>query len=127
MDAYYHFEVDPARNIVRLKLAGFFNETNLQAFLAARATAFAKLKGPPNSHVTLVDVRDMKIQSQDMVASFRHLLTDERYFARRFAFVVGSTLARMQLLRALDERRARTFATTEEAEAWLFAKEEAAA
>lgn len=127
MDAFHHFEVDHARNLVRLTLAGFFDESSLQTFAAARTTAFAKLRCAPNSHLVLVDIRDMKIQSQEVVARFGELLSDRRFFARRLAFVVGSTLARLQLLRALKSRQAQTFTSSKDAEAWLFAGDAIAA
>ena len=108
-------------------MAGLFTAPDIAAFLEARRKAHAALGCAPNRHLTLNDVREMKIQTQDMVAAFRYMLSDPDYRSRRLAFVAAPTLARGQLLRALQERDARCFETVEEAEAWLFAEERSAA
>ena len=46
------------------------------AFRAARAVEHAKLTCGPNRHLTLNDVRGMKMQAQDVVAAFQSLLAD---------------------------------------------------
>ena len=89
------------------------------AFLAARRDAHAKLRCAPNRHVTINDLRGMKIQSQAMVDTFRAVLADPLYRSRRLAFVVGPTLARTQLIRAIAGRDARCFDDAWAAEAWL--------
>jgi len=105
-------------------MAGLFTRKDIAAFLEARERAHAELGCAPNMHVTLNDVTDMKIQSQEIVAAFRMMLSDPAYRSRRLAFVAAPTLARGQLLRALQDRdgQARCFNTVEEAEAWLLAE-----
>lgn len=120
MSARFHFEVDPARDLVRITMSGFYTARDIEAFLAARAAAHAKLECGHNQHLTLNDVRGMKIQSQDSVQAFQRMLADPAYRSRRLAFVVDQTLALFQLERALANRDARCFATVEQAEAWLF-------
>lgn len=121
MEAIYKVEVDPVRNIVRHYLSGFFEPTDVEAYRAARNAAHGLLTCAPNQHVTLVDVRDMKIQQQDIVKAFGSMMADSRYHSRKMAFVVALTLARMQLLRATANRSAQYFTSIEEAEAWLLA------
>jgi hypothetical protein len=121
MDAVYTIEVDPVRNIVRHYLAGFFEPADVDRFVAARNAAHAQLTSGPNQHVTLVDVRDMKIQHQDIVKAFGGVLADPRHRSRKLAFVVALSLARMQLLRATASRDAQYFTDVAEAEAWLMA------
>ncbi|MCG6119064.1 MAG: hypothetical protein MEP44_00295 [Blastomonas sp.] len=121
MDAIYKVEVDPVRNIVRHYLAGFFDPTDVEMYVAARNAAHAKLTSGPNQHVTLVDVRDMKIQHQDIVKAFGGVLADPRHRSRKLAFVVALSLARTQLLRATGSRHAQYFTDVAEAEAWLMA------
>lgn len=101
-------------------MGGLFGPDDIQGFLAARKAAHAKLICPRNAHLTLVDSREMKIQSQDMVTAFQGVLATPEYRSRRLAFVIGRTLARSQLLRALSGRGAYCFETFLEAEAWLF-------
>jgi hypothetical protein len=121
MGANFTFEVDPSRDLIRIRMSGFFTPADIEAFLKARRDAHARLLCAPNRHVTLNDLREMKIQSQEAVDAFREILADPAYRSRRLAFIVSSTLARAQLGRALASRQARTFQDPTEAEAWLFA------
>jgi hypothetical protein len=123
MDADFSFTIDRSRDLVRIRMAGLFTIGDIAAFLEARRRAHDELGCAPNRHVTLNDLRGMKIQSQEVVATFRAMLADPAYRSRRLAFVAGQTLARSQLMRALDGREARCFEHVEEAEDWLFAEE----
>jgi len=123
MDANFSFSTERARDLVRIQMAGLFTRADILAFLEERRLAHAQLGCAPNRHLTLNDVRGMKIQSQEGVAMFREMLADPAYRSRRLAFVASQTLARSQLMRALDGREARCFDNVEEAEAWLFAEE----
>jgi hypothetical protein len=120
MSAEFSIEVEPERDLVRIVMHGFFTPADIADFLEARRVAHAKLRCPRNWHLTINDLRGMKIQPQDSVAAFQSLLADPAYRSRRLAFVIGRTLARSQLSRALSGRDARCFGTIVEAEAWLF-------
>lgn len=124
MDARFSLEIDAARDLVRVGMTGLFTPADVIAFYAARRRAHAGLTCAPDRHVTLIDVRGMKIQPQATVATFQALLAAPEFPSRRLAFVVAPTLARSQLMRALDRRRARCFADLEAAEAWLFSAED---
>ena len=119
MDGNFSIDVDVARSLVRIRMSGLFSREQVLAFVKARNAAHARLTCPPNMHVTLNDIRDMKIQPQETVAAFREILGDPAYRSRRLAFVTRQTLARQQLLRALDSRDGRCFDDAVEAEAWL--------
>ncbi|WP_033925020.1 hypothetical protein [Sphingomonas sp. 35-24ZXX] len=124
MDANYRVDVDPVRNVVRHYLAGFFEPADVERYVAARNAAHQQLTCAPNQHVTLVNVRDMKIQQQDIVKTFGAVMADPRYHSRKLAFVVALSLARMQLLRASANRHAQYFNSIEDAEAWLMASDD---
>ncbi|MES2442038.1 MAG: STAS/SEC14 domain-containing protein [Pseudomonadota bacterium] len=127
MSAEFSFQVDSSRDLVRIRMGGFFTPEDIAAFLAARHEAHKLLTCRRNAHVTLNDIRDMKIQSQESVDAFRAMLAAPDYRSRRLAFIVSPTLARTQVMRALDRREARCFEDMWRAEAWLFARESAAA
>lgn len=127
MSANFTIDVEPERNLVRIRMSGFFTTDDIGAFLAERAEAHARLVCGPNQHLTLNDLREMKIQAQESVENFRAMLADPAYRSRRLAFVMGRTLARTQLFRALDQRYARCFEDVPTAEAWLFADRDRAA
>jgi hypothetical protein len=122
MSANFHVEADPTRDLVRIRLSGFFTADDIEAFLEARRLAHAQLRCRPNRHLTINDVTGMKIQSQDIVAAFRDMLSAPEYQSRRLAFVTGPTLARSQLMRTLVNRTARCFDDHAAAEAWLFSE-----
>ncbi len=119
MRASYSFDVDAVRSLVRITLGGFFAQDDIDAFLAARAIAHSQLCCGPNAHLTLADVRGMKIQMQEMVQLWGHVLAAPDYRSRRLAFVQGNSGTRMQLRRAAASRDVRYFDDIAEAEAWL--------
>ena len=122
MSATYSIHVEPERDLVRIAMAGLFTPEDIQGFHAAREIAHAKLTCGRNAHLTINDLRGMKIQPQESVAAFQQMLGAPEYRSRRLAFVIGRTLARSQLQRALAGRGpdTRCFDTVAEAEAWLF-------
>lgn len=115
----FRIDADPDRALLRMTLSGFFGEDDIRRFLAERDAALRMLRCAPNQHVTLVDIRDMQIQSQELVSRFQQVLGDPRCAARRIAFVISKSLARLQLQRAAEGRGARYFTSSAEAEAWL--------
>jgi hypothetical protein len=127
MGGEFSFRVDRARSLVRITMSGLFTKADVASFLDARREAHSSLACGPNRHVTLNDLRALKIQPQEIVADFAAMLADPLYRSRRLAFVVGATLARAQLVRAIGGRPLHCFETVEEAEAWLLAEEEDAA
>jgi len=104
-------------------MSGLFTPSDIEDFLVARHVAHAELGCAPNMHVTLNDVRGMKIQPQESVTGFQEMLAAPDYRSRRLAFVAARTLARSQLMRALSNREARCFEDVAHAEAWLFGEE----
>ena len=126
MDARFSFQVDPSRDFVRIAMSGLFSLDDIAAFVEARRQAHRRLQCPRNAHVTLNDVRGLKIQPQETVAAFREMLAAPDYRSRRLAFVAGPTLARNQLTRALANRDARYFDDPISAEAWLLREQESA-
>lgn len=119
MNASFSFQVEPSRDLVRIQMAGLFTLPDIAAFLEARRRAHAELRCAPNRHLTFNDLRGMKIQPQEGVAAFREMLAEPAFRSRRLAFVAAPTLARSQLMRALDGRDARCFEDVEAAEGWL--------
>src|SRR4051812_37048632 len=126
MNARFSFQVDPARDLVRITMGGLFTLDDIAAFAEARQAAHRKLRCAANAHLTLNDLRALKIQPQEVVAAFRAMLAEPAYRSRRLAFVCGPTLARNQLTRALGARDALCFDDPVSAEAWLLREDEQA-
>ena len=122
MSATFSIHAEPERDLVRITMGGLFTPEDIAEFYKVREVAHARLTCARNQHLTINDLREMKIQPQESVAGFQQLLGAPQYRSRRLAFVIGRTLARSQLQRALSGRGpdTRCFDTVGEAEAWLF-------
>ena len=125
MSDKFRIEIDRAHGLVRITMAGFYEPEDIAAFIEARAKAHAELGLPRNAHMTLNDLREMKVQSQDTVRAFQAMLTAPEYRSRKLAFVVDRNLAAMQLERTLVARDAQIFTDMASAERYLFAEENA--
>lgn len=121
MSAEFSIQIDPARDLVRIEMHGLFEPEDIHRFLRERTVAHRRLTCGPNRHLTLNDLRNMKIQPQQSVVAFREMLADPTYRSRKLAFVAAPTLARSQLMRALNGREAKCFEDVASAETWLFA------
>ena len=122
MHPRFSIEVDRPRDLVMIVLTGLFMPEDMSAFLEARRQAHAKLACAPGQHITLTDLRSVKIMSQEMVDAWCAHLTDPNTRVRRLAFLVAPTLVRSQLVRALaarDQRNTRVFQDSAEAKQWL--------
>ena len=127
MSAHFTISVDRPRNLIDVRMSGFYALDDVQRYAAAIGEATLTLGGDPGRQRMLSDITGMQIQSQEIVAAFAAFMADPRYAARRIAFVVETSLARMQLNRAKMGREAQVFHSRDEAESWLFADHQAAA
>ena len=124
MAAEFSIQADRDHGIIRIRMTGFFTPHDIRRFLEARQLAHDSLGCAPNAHLTLNDIRGMTGQLQVTVDAFQEVLDDPRSQSRRLAFVVGPTLARGQLLRALGDRNARCFNDPVAAEMWLLSADD---
>ena len=123
MNASFSIDADPARDLIRIRTAGFFTPDDLARFAEAWRAALARLRCPRNRHLTLVDMRAAGIQTQETVGRWRSMIADPVFRSRRLAVGLSGTLARMQLQRAIAGIGAQAFTDEAEAEAWLLADE----
>ncbi len=121
MEATFSIVNDVPHGLMRITMAGFFAPADIARFVAARDRELAALRTRPNEHLTLVDIRAMDIQAAQSVAAFGQLLADPRTVSRRIAFVIGRSLAAMQIRRAAQGRDSRYFDDIADAEDWLLA------
>ena len=120
--ARFRVEPDTARGVTYITLSGFFLLPDVAAFDREWAQAHALLRCAPNAHLTLCDISDMSIQSQDVVNAFTTIVRDPVRQGRRLAMVVGMSLSRHQAkrLNPPDREGVAHFFSRAEAEAWLF-------
>ena len=119
MDARYDIRADPAQGMIHIRMGGFFSEADVQSFAASYRAELRHVAHP--SQLTLVDIRDMKIQAQDIVAAFGAVMASPDIRSRKLAFLCGSTLARLQAQRLTDRDGVAFFDDMAAAEAWLLA------
>lgn len=127
MSASYQISVDPDRRLLSLALTGFFTAGDAQEFVEDVRAAVTGLGRLPNTHLTLCDVSACKLQLQDVVAVFGGHIRDPRYRARRLAFVVGGSVAVVQVRRLLNRVDTAYFDNRAAAERWLDEPQAAAA
>lgn len=127
MNDKFSITVDRPLGLVRIVMRGLFTLADVGTFYEKRRKAHGQLGLPKNEHLTLNDVRALKILPQETLAAFCDMLADPDYHSRRLAFVVGPTLLRGQIQRALAGREnARCFNHVEDAEDWLLERQAAA-
>lgn len=121
MSDKFTFTLDRDRGLVRISMHGFWTLRDVAAFFKARREAHAALGLPRNAHLTLNDLRDMKIQQQEVIQAFQQGLAVPGEKARKLAIVIDAAMARAQANRAINASDTRYFTDAESAEAWLFA------
>ena len=119
MNAHFTISVDVAASRLDIAMSGFFEQSDIGRFVTDLRTKHQRLRCGANEHCTLVDIREMMIQSQSAVESFAKILADRAFASRRIAFVVAAGLARAQIQRAAARSSSNFLASMEEAEAWL--------
>ncbi|HYD11396.1 MAG TPA: hypothetical protein VEC11_00965 [Allosphingosinicella sp.] len=125
MSSKFTFTLDRDRGLVRISMHGFYGLRDVADFFDARRKAHAALGLPANAHMTLNDLRGMKIQSQEVIQAFQQGLAVPAEKARKLAIVVDAAMARGQANRAINSCDTRYFTDLASAEAWLFAGEQA--
>lgn len=119
MAGYHTIQLVPERALIRLTMGGFYEPEEALALARHMAAAVSELGAPRNAHLTLADIRDMAIQSQDAVAAFMQVVGAEDIRSRKLAFVVARSLSRMQARRLTSRPDVEFFDDMPSAEAWL--------
>jgi hypothetical protein len=111
--------VDAAQRLVTYTIVGFLDAELARRLGERQTAAMAQLRCSANMHLTMIDISRCKIQPQDVIETFRGILADSRYQARKLAVVVGSSLAKMQIRRVLHRDTVTYVETAAEARRWL--------
>ncbi len=127
MKGKFTFSLDRAHGLVRIAMHGFYGVEDVAAFFEARREAHAELGLPRNTHLTLNDLRGMKVQRQEVIQAFQAGLAVPEEKARKLAIVVDAAMAKSQANRAINSADTHYFTDVSSAEAWLFADETQAA
>ena len=111
--------------LLSVQLLGFFSIEQMAVLRTELASAIDRLDRGPGKHMSIYDISECKIQSQDVVNAFRSMSDAKHVGARRLAVVTGGSLMRMQLSRILVGRDTRVFNDKEDARRWLLSPETA--
>lgn len=120
MHGWFRIETDDEHCLVCLTMGGFFDRDTIVRMRNELATVIGSLPCRPNDHVTLCDIREMSIQSQERVDDFTHLVGQNEIRSRRLAFVTAASLARLQARRLTTRACVGYFSDAQAALQWLF-------
>ncbi len=118
----FEIETSHADRMIFLRMGGVFATDEAHACAAAKEAAVDSL-GPPYDHSTLVDIRDLRLQTQEIFAIFTNFVANTKHKSRRIAIVAGEGTARMQFRRVAERAPLRAdmrfFTAVDEARGWL--------
>jgi hypothetical protein len=118
----FEIETNHADRIIFLRMHGAFTLDSARECAAAKEAAVESL-GPPYAHSSLLDVRDFRVQPQDIFTVFTNFVATTKHKSRLIAIVAGDGTARMQFRRIAERQPLRDgirfFTGIEEAKEWL--------
>jgi hypothetical protein len=119
----FEVETSHADRIISVRMSGGFTIDGARECAAAKEAAVDSLGPPYDLHSTLVDVRDLRVQTQDVFAIFTNFVAMTRHKSRKIAIVGGEGTARMQFRRVAEREPLRDdmrfFTGVREARDWL--------
>ncbi|MGC6328922.1 hypothetical protein ACNI3R_05555 [Rhizorhabdus sp. FW153] len=119
VQGWFAIEVEKDLKLIRLTMGGFFESATIVEMRARMVEAIATLACAANDHLTLCDICEMDIQSQERVGEFAKLVGSDDVRSRRLAFVTARSLARLQAKRLTSREGVAFFTDKGEAVDWL--------
>jgi hypothetical protein len=118
----YEIETNHPKRLIYLRMGGVLSVEESHAIAAAKEAAVESL-GPPYVHSTLVDVTDLRLQTQEVFGIFTNFVANTKHKSRKIAIVAGEGTARMQFRRVAERaplrQDMRFFTDEDEARDWL--------
>jgi hypothetical protein len=118
----FQVETDHTNRMICLRMGGVLSVDEAHACAAAKEAAVERL-GPPFDHSTLLDIRELRLQPQEVFAIFTHFVATTKHKSRKIAIVPGHGTARMQFRRVAERAPLRNdmrfFTQFDEARDWL--------
>jgi hypothetical protein len=119
----FEIETNHAERVIFLRMGGVMSVDEAHACAAAKEAAVDSLGPPYDAHSTLVDIRDLRLQAQEIFAIFTNFVATTKHKSRRIAIVGGEGTARMQFRRVAESAPLRDdmrfFTVGDEARDWL--------
>lgn len=124
----FNVTVDLERGCFETEIFGFWTLDTVADFGREVAEAAIRISRTGRVPVSLCDYTGAAIQSQAVIAALTTMIQNPVVRSRRVAMYTGGVMAKMQAVRATRDRSEfRFFTDKDEARAWLFAAEDAAA
>lgn len=119
----FEVEIDYAARIISVRMSGVLSIDQAHACARAKEAAVHDLGLPYDAHSTLVDVRGLRLQTQEVFAIFTNFVATTKHKSRKIAVVAGEGTARMQFRRVAERAPLRDdlrfFTLVDEACDWL--------
>ena len=119
----FEVETNHADRMIFVRMGGVLSVDEAHACAAAKEAAVDSLGPPYDLHSTLVDIRELRLQPQEIFAIFTNFVATTEHKSRKIAIVGGEGTARMQFRRVAERAPLRDdmrfFTTVGEASDWL--------
>ena len=119
----FEIETNRADRLILLRMGGVFTIETARECAAAKEAAVESLGPPYDAHSTLLDIRDFRVQSQDVFTVFTNFVGMTKHKSRKIAILGGEGTARMQFRRVAEREPLREdmrfFTDVREARHWL--------
>lgn len=119
----FEVETNHSERMIFLRLEGVLSIDEAHACAAAKEAAVESLGPPYDDHSTLLDIRDLRLQPQEIFAIFTNFVATTKHKSRKIAIVGGEGTARMQFRRVAERAPLRDdmrfFTEAGEARSWL--------
>ncbi|HYD11913.1 MAG TPA: STAS/SEC14 domain-containing protein [Allosphingosinicella sp.] len=119
----FEIETSRAERLIYVRMIGGFTLDEARECAAAKEAAVQELGPPFDAHSSLVDVRDLRIQTRDVFAIFTNFVAMTKHKSRKVAIVGGEGTARMQFRRVAEREplrdNMRFFTAVDDARSWL--------
>ena len=119
----FEIKTSPTDRIIHVRMIGGFTMAGARACAAAKEAAVDRLGPPYDDHTSLVDIRELRIQPQEIFAIFTDFVAATKHKSRRIAIVGGEGTARMQFRRVAERNplrdNMRFFTAVRDARDWL--------
>lgn len=125
-DLPYSIEVDVERDLIRMKLWGFWDRAMVERFAADQQRATRYLRCARGAHVVLCESAGPP-QSQEVIAAMQDLVVNIPNKAARFALVTSGAISDLQGRRLLIRPGMAIFPDVPSSDDWLFGSSETAA
>jgi urease gamma subunit len=117
----FHIEAGDLTRFIRITGVGFWTPAEIDTHFDELGDLIARMRQVRTDVRILVDLRESGVQSPETIARISARITDAYRDGDRIAMVLSSSLAKMQMKRAIQNLQHEMFVSPKAAEQWLMA------